>query len=166
MIHNNSSSMDLDNSASEVVIENYNSSCFNQLYLLLEDVYSTKITQSILERNYLGQDKQIVLALLNSRVVGCAFLDYNTDYIRDRRTVFVSYVAVDSSVRQKGIGSKIFSEIENRAKHRKCSAIELTSANYRTSAHAFYHALGFTKKQTTVFIKELSVNSENGADEI
>lgn len=161
MISNNSASVDLENCVSEVTIENYDSAYFNQLFLLLADVYSTAIPQSSLEGNYLGPDKEIVLALLNDKVVGCAFLEYNADYIRDRKTVFVSYVAVNITFRQHGIGSKIFSEIEGRARNRSCSAIELTSANYRSSAHAFYHALGFSKKQTTVFIKELSDCAEN-----
>ena len=161
MISNKTSSNDLENCASYVSIRNYDTAYFSQLYLLLADVYSTSITQECLERNYLGHNKQIVIALLNNRVVGCAFLEYDTDYIRDRKTVFVSYVAVDKAFRQHGIGSKIFSAVEDWARQRACSAIELTSANYRTSAHAFYHALGFSKKQTTVFIKELSECSDN-----
>ena len=40
------------------------------------------------------------------------------------------------------------------ANEKKCSAVELTSANFREGAHAFYKALGFTIKNTTVFIKE------------
>ena len=40
------------------------------------------------------------------------------------------------------------------AKDMGCSTVELTSANSRKNAHVFYQNLGFSKKKTTVFIKE------------
>ena len=138
-----------------VLVLDYNSSLFPQLFRLLSEVYSSKITQADLESNYLDQDHQILLASLNDTIVGCAFISFNKDYIRNRKTSFVSYVAVDNGYRRQGIGSCLFSEIEKRSRIMSCTAIELTSADYRDSAHAFYHSLDFTKKKTTVFIKEL-----------
>lgn len=143
------------NRSPAVLVQDYTPSLFPQLFRLLSEVYSSKITQAELESHYLDQDNQILLASLNGIVVGCAFISFNMDYIRNRKTSFVSYVAVDNSYRRQGIGSRLFSEIEKRSRIMSCSAIELTSADFRESAHAFYQSLDFTKKKTTVFIKEL-----------
>ncbi len=138
-----------------IVICDYSPLVFSQLFRLLSDVYDSKVTQEDLELHYLGFDQQIITAMQGKSLLGCAFLDYKTDYIRNYRTVFVTYVAVDSKCRHQGIGLKLFDEIEKRARSRCCAAIELTSADSRTAAHAFYHSLLFSKKKTTVFIKEL-----------
>lgn len=141
--------------AGEILVRDYTPSDYPDILRLLSAVYGSKVSESELEAHYLGAGREIILAVDGSRLMGCAFLSYNTDYIRPSRTVFVTYVAVDETVRHRGIGRKLFSEIENRARERGCTAVELTSADSRTAAHAFYHALSFTKKKTTVFIKEL-----------
>ena len=141
--------------SSEIVIRDYFPSAFINLRQLLSAVYNSNIAQSDLEAHYLGPDNEILLAVIDDVIAGCAFLEYRADYIRESHTVFVTYVAVDEAFRHRGIGTALFSEIENRARSRGCSALELTSADSRAGAHAFYHSMQFTKKKTTVFIKEL-----------
>ncbi len=142
-------------SSDEVIVRDYTPSDFPGLYRLLSTVYQSTVTKAELECHYVAPEKEILLAFRDTQLAGCAFLSYNTDYIRRSHTVFVTYVAVDESVRHCGIGRILFSEIEKRARSRGCTAVELTSADSRTVAHAFYQALNFTKKKTTVFIKEL-----------
>ena len=141
--------------AGEVFIRDYTASDYPDLLRLLSEVYQSNVSRADLESHYLGDNQEIILAIDGARLVGCSFLSYNTDYIRISNTVFVTYVAVDETVRHRGIGTKLFEEIETRARARSCTAIELTSADSRIAAHSFYHALSFTKKKTTVFIKEL-----------
>lgn len=141
--------------AKEILVRNYAPSDYSELFRLLNAVYHSGISQKDLEAHYLGPDKEIIVAVRGDRFLGCAFLHYITDYVRPGHTVFVTYVAVDESIRHNGIGRTLFSEIESRALKQGCSAIELTSADSRTDAHAFYNALHFTKKKTTVFIKEV-----------
>ena len=75
--------------------------------------------------------------------------------MRPSRILYITYVAVDENYRKHGIGRKLLSKVEKICKERACSAIELTSADFRTDARAFYNKLGFTKKKTTLFIKEI-----------
>ena len=56
---------------------------------------------------------------------------------------------------KQGIGNQMFEFLIKKAQACQCTAIELTSANYRKGAHAFYKAIGFSPKKTTVFIKEI-----------
>lgn len=138
----------------EITIIDYNSDCYNQLFNLLEAVYASKISKQELELHYLGENKKIYLAEMSNAIVGCAFLEIKTDYIRPYKYGYVTYVAVDEKYRKLGIGRKIFDYIFQQAKTLGCSTIELTSANSRETAHIFYESLGFTKKKTTIFIKD------------
>ena len=139
----------------EVMIRQYRKEDFPGLIKLLGDVYDSRVSQDTLEEKYLGEDKLIFVAEAEGSIAGCAFLEICRDFIREYTYGYVTYVAVDSSLRKLGIGSKIFDAMESEARATGCTAIELTSANYREDAHAFYDALGFTIKKTTVFIKEL-----------
>ena len=140
----------------EVIVREYKKSDFTGLIELLANVYGSEIEQDKLENIYLSEKRKILVAVdENNTVAGCAFLEKREDFIRPERVLFISYVAVDEKIRKQGIGKKIFEEIEKIAQKEKCSAIELTSANYRTGAHAFYASLRFSPKKTTVFIKEI-----------
>lgn len=138
------------------IIRYYNSSDFDTLIKLLEKVYGSHINQVTLEKNYIS-DKRSILVVVTEEdtVVGCAFTDVQEDFVRTSCILYVTYVAVDENYRKKGIGRKIFERIEEICSENKCSAIELTSADFRTEAHEFYNRLGFTKKKTSVFIKEI-----------
>lgn len=138
------------------IIRQYKSADFEQLKELLNEAFDVTINRETLEANYISEDRTILIAndYLSDIAVGCAFCEQVNDYIRDERLLFISYVAVSSQYRHKGIGTLIFEEIKKIAKERKCTAIELTSANFRTGAHAFYESIGFNKKKTTVFIND------------
>lgn len=140
---------------SEVTVRQYNSEDFEGLIRLLGEVYDSHVSQEVLEKNYLGDNKMIFVAENEGNIIGCSFLEICRDYIREYTYGYVTYVAVDKTLRKMGTGSKLMKSMEETARERGCTAIELTSANYRKEAHAFYDALGFTVKKTTVFIKEL-----------
>ena len=139
----------------ELLIREYESGDFGGLIRLLSDVYGSKVTQDVLETEYLSDGKHIIVAVRGDELIGCSFVSMDRDYIRESLVAFVTYVAVDSRLRKSGIGSKMFDYIEALAVKNGCGSIELTSADYREDAHAFYKALGFSNKKTTVFIKEI-----------
>ena len=140
----------------DITIRKYKCTDYSELAELLGIEYNSRIDQNTLEKKYISEERSILVAVTNTnQVVGCSFLEIQEDFIRPSRIMYVTYVAVNQQFRKNGIGRKLFNAIELECNTNNCSAIELTSANYRTEAHAFYIALGFTKKKTTLFIKEL-----------
>ncbi len=135
----------------------YVSSDYAELRTILNRVYDSSIDQVTLEDKYITPCRTILVAVDNTSnsIIGCAFIEFQEDYIRPAKVGFVTYVAVDESARRQGVGRALFRAIESLCADKKVLAIELTSANHRTGAHAFYESIGFTKKKTTVFIKEL-----------
>ena len=139
------------------MIRKYESHDFQELFDLLHDVYQTNIDKETLENNYINDFKSILVAVDDEtgKLLGCTFIEELKDLIRPNKILYVTYVAVDERFRHQGIGKKLMHEVEKKCRELGCSAIELTSANYRKNAHLFYEALGFTKKKTTLFIKEI-----------
>lgn len=139
-----------------IMVRNYQGSDYQGLIYLLGNVYDSEIPKDVLESNYLSSSRSILVAINeNSLIVGCAFIEIQTDYVRPKKIAYITYVAVDVNYRKQGIGKKLMSAVEGICIDKGCSAIELTSANFRTGAHAFYESLGFTRKKTTVFIREI-----------
>lgn len=145
-----------NNSHLNIQIRYYLKSDYKMLIRLLGEAYNSKIDQKTVENVYLSDTRSIFVAVLeNEMIVGCAFAEVKEDFVRPSRILYVTYVAVDKNFMKQGIGRKLFDRIELECRKRQCSAIELTSANYRIGAHKFYEKLGFTEKDTTMFIKEL-----------
>lgn len=140
----------------ELKIREYQNRDYTELLSLLDAAYNSTITQEVLEKEYISSTRSILVAVNESdHVVGCTFVEIQEDYVRPNRIAYVTYVAVDENCRRQGIGRKLLHAVVDICKDRECSAIELTSANHRTGTHAFYESLGYTKKKTTVFIKEI-----------
>ena len=139
-----------------ITIRDYWSSDYAGLFALLHRVYASEISQPVLEQRYLTASRSILVAVdEQDHVVGSTFVEIQEDFVRPSRVAYVTYVAVDDTCRKQGIGRKLMQTVEDLCKTQNCSAIELTSADFRTGAHAFYASLGFTHKKTTYFIKEI-----------
>ena len=146
----------------DICVREYQNSDYAGLKSLLSKVYNSAIDQQTLQDYYITNNRTILIASLEDNTcVGCAFLEVQQDYIRPNKVLYVTYVAVDEKYRKKGIGRQLFIFIETFCEKKGCLAIELTSADFRTGAHEFYKALGYSRKKTTVFIKEV----ENGINE-
>ena len=65
----------------------------------------------------------------------------------------VSAFAVKESARNQGIGRQMMAAAEEQAREMGCKAIEVTSADHREGAHAFYTRLGYPKTSATFFKK-------------
>lgn len=59
------------------------------------------------------------------------------------RTCRITALAVADSVRRQGVGRRLLREAEQFARQAGAARIELTSAQHREDAHAFYRACGY-----------------------
>jgi GNAT superfamily N-acetyltransferase len=67
----------------------------------------------------------------------------------------ISYFAVDSEIRSKGIGRELEEYCVSLAKDRKCDRIEVHCHSRRVDAHRFYYRQGFIESPKYL-IKNLS----------
>ena len=95
------------------------------------------------------------VACLDDIVVGYFNLMEEVDVIRNCKIYHVGYVCVDSTYRGKGIGHTMMEYAISYAKDHHVKRMELTSGNQREAAHRLYLSLGFEKRDTSVFRKEL-----------
>jgi GNAT superfamily N-acetyltransferase len=95
------------------------------------------------------------VSVFENQVVGYFQLVETIDIIRNLKTFHVEYVCVDSNCRGKGIGH-IMMEFANDwvIKHHG-NRMELTSGNQRLAAHKLYMDLGFEKRDSSIFRKEI-----------
>ena len=140
-----------------IQIRKYERPDYDGLIGLLASEYQSTIDQQTLETHYTGGRRRIIVATGDGApdILGCAFTEIREDYVRPGRVLYVTYVAVHRGYRRHGIGRLLLDEAERLCKENRCAAVELTSADHRTGAHQFYASLGFSKKKTTVFIKEI-----------
>jgi N-acetylglutamate synthase-like GNAT family acetyltransferase len=71
----------------------------------------------------------------------------------------VSAIVVAADERRAGIGRALVERVESEARARGCERLELTSAERRADAHAFYRDLGF-EPASQRFIKSLAGDGE------
>ena len=138
---------------------NFEEKYYDSLYELIHSVYQSNISLDDLVKHYVTGDKNILICvdISTESVVGCGFYAIENDYVRTNRILYVTYVATDERFRNQGIATNLFKHLETIAINGGCSAIEMTSANFRSAAHELYEHIGFKKKATTHFIKEMEV---------
>jgi predicted N-acetyltransferase YhbS len=71
----------------------------------------------------------------------------------------LSAIAVAASHRRAGVGRALMWRVESEARARGCERLELTSAQRRADAHAFYSSLGF-EPASQRFLKSLVGHGE------
>ena len=89
------------------------------------------------------------------KIVGYFNLMEEIDIIRNLKAFHVGYVCVDPNCRGKGIGHIMMEYAISFAKENHATRMDLTSGNKREAAHRLYLSLGFEKRDTSVFRKEL-----------
>lgn len=140
-----------------IILRLYEKKDFTGLQALLDTTYGSTIERDVFEREYITDNRNVLVAVDSDfgNVVGSTFVELQQDYVRPSKIAYITYVAVDEAYRKRGVGKQLIQKVEELCEEWNCSAIELTSANFRVGAHEFYKRLGFTVKQTTVFIKEM-----------
>jgi GNAT superfamily N-acetyltransferase len=98
-----------------------------------------------LDRYQACQDHFVFVADLNSTIVGFVSIAAIESFVYEGRMYRVTALAVDQSIRRKGIGKALMSYIEEFAKRNQGKIIDLTSGLRRAAdgSHHFYKALGY-----------------------
>src|SRR6266508_1628156 len=100
--------------------------------------------ESRLERLRIVGDR-VVVAELDSNVVGLAHLQVAPAIERDRPAAKIGALVVDESHRGRGVGRALVEEMVAEASARSCEVIFLTTAERRADAHAFYERVGLAQ---------------------
>lgn len=120
-----------------------------------DEVFQLDLLEQNYNKYYNNADFEILIALKGKEPVGFLCMEKQCDFFRNKRIVlFVRYAGIREKFRRNGVCTQLYKLAYEYAVSIKASAIELTCANYRSSAHNFYLNNAFTKKKTTVFIRE------------
>ncbi len=91
-------------------------------------------------------DARVLVAEWRQRIVGFAEVQARATSIADRREAWLGGLAVDPSVRGRGIGAQLLDAVEREARMLGCSAIVLESSVWRERSHEFYRHVGYDEK--------------------
>ncbi len=89
-------------------------------------------------------NNELVVATIDKHITGfmqITFIPYLT--YQGRWRALIEGVRVNKAYRNRGIGKQLFQWAIQRAKHRKCHLIQLTTDKKRPKAIEFYENLGF-----------------------
>jgi ribosomal protein S18 acetylase RimI-like enzyme len=92
-----------------------------------------------------NSDKQILVAELDSKIIGMISLMFISRLNRDKLELYIPELIVSEENRRKGFGNKLIEQCIKIAKEKKCYRIRLESGNQRIETHRFYKILGFTQ---------------------
>ena len=103
----------------------------------------TEIFEKQIKQYISNSDKQILVAELDSKIVGMASLMFISRLNRDKLELYIPELIVSEENRGKGLGNKLIEQCIKIAKEKKCHMIKLESGNQRIESHQFYKKLGF-----------------------
>ena len=90
------------------------------------------------------KDKQILLAVDKSKIVGLASLVF-LPRLNQKLELWIPELVVDKNYRRKGVGKSLIQSCIYIAKKKKCFRIRLESGNKKKGSHKFYEKLGFAQ---------------------
>lgn len=96
-----------------------------------------------LERFLTRGNGQVILALFDGTPVAFAALEITFPIHHAQPVAHLSSFAVAQAVRRQGIGKRLLSAVEEKARKAGCRRVVVTSAEHRADAHAFYPASGW-----------------------
>jgi len=102
-------------------------------------------------------DQSLLVAELDGEVCGLIALDLMYYLPLGARSARITALAVGRAQAGQGIGRALLREAELRARHDGAARIEVTSAEQREDAHAFYRACGYTPSSLR-FLKRLGAS--------
>lgn len=133
----------------------YTDSDFTDLAVLMQELSSNiTFTRESLERMLADQNSHLYVIREEGRIVACACLcifhqPFSTD-------ATIESVVVSSKMRGKGLGRKLMEHLIDEATRMNVDCIHLTSNPKRVAANALYQKMGFEKKETNCYMKNLS----------
>jgi len=114
--------------------------------LLLEILgYKTSLSLLVNQLEILfGQnDHQVFVYELNKDVVAFIAIHYMPQLGFDGGLAFISYLSVDETIADQGIGKALEQYVTQQALKRKCDRIQVHCMDWRTPAHQFYEQQGY-----------------------
>lgn len=114
---------------------------------------ASKYSHEMVHFKIKNPDEYIVVAIDETdKVLGYIFcyFEIRKDHpvLKDRKVIYIDDFCVDQEKRELGIGSKLFTHIENYAKQTHCDAIELNVWVFNKEALRFYEKHGLLPKST------------------
>ena len=93
----------------------------------------------------------VFVATSKGTVVGMVALNVTRWIQLEKPIARIPAMIVQEDHQRRGIGRRLIEHVVNHARQLGCGAVELTSANDRSDAHAFYREIGF--EQTSLRFK-------------
>ena len=92
-------------------------------------------------------DHKLLVYELDNKVVACISIHYVPQLALKEDFAIISYLAVDNSVRSKGIGRELEEYCTQLAKERNCDRIQVHCNIRREHAHRFYERQEFQESR-------------------
>ena len=124
----------------------------SELYLQLNSELKQLSLSTILEKSHAID---IVACLEKEVIIGVAMMA-NYHVISGHKGM-IEDVVVAKDHRGKGIGRKLMEALLEQAKHRKLNDVLLFSGHHRTAAIALYKSLGFTLKNSGLYVRKIGI---------
>lgn len=102
-----------------------------------------------------GSNYKFIVIKEENIVLATAMLETMFDPIKNFKILYIDYFCVDENHRGKGLGKKLFDEIEKVARTDNYDCLKLTSNPRRVAARSIYTSKGMVMIDTNLFIKEL-----------
>lgn len=115
---------------------------------------TTSLLVDQLESSFGKNDHQVFVYELNKEVVGFISIHYMPQLAFDGELVFISYLSVDETVTDQGIGKALEEYASKQALNRKCDRIQVHCMDWRTPDHKFYKQQGY-QEYPNFFTKRL-----------
>jgi GNAT superfamily N-acetyltransferase len=110
-------------------------------------------------KKYMGNgDERVIVAELSGDVVGWTSAAL-IDHFYSPRSIEISGLVVDSSMRGKGIGGALLDEVRRWSVSKGVSQLRLRANVIRQDAHRFYSRYGFEKTKTQ-YVFEMQLDKE------
>jgi len=104
---------------------------------------------SLVEKYISDQDKQVLVAELDGKVVGAVSMEFMDRLNQTCHEVYVPELIVAKEHQNRGIGRELINACMGLGRERGCFRIRLESGHHRTGAHRFYRRLGFDQSALT-----------------
>jgi GNAT superfamily N-acetyltransferase len=123
--------------------------------LLAQLGHSTQPEQVRIRLDRLRDDPNFLVLVgeRDGRVVGLV-VAYLTPLLEREPSCRITALVVDQGARRSGMAAMLTAAVEDWARERSAFRVELTSADHRADAHAFYAAMGY-RERSKRFVKEL-----------
>lgn len=104
---------------------------------------------SLVEKYISDQDKQVLVAELDAKVVGAVSMEFMDRLNQTGHEMYIPELIVAEECQGQGIGRELINACIRLGVERGCFRIRLESGHHRTGAHQFYRRLEFEQSALT-----------------